>query len=221
MVAPPFKYARAQPRVAPYVILPGEGMCELLHTGDVFRSSSGDPSPRGTDGSNPSSSSRKSANFRFLSRRGPRVRIPFPPGCGRRACGGLDRAPPLGFENFRIVGPNPLRPIRGRGAETRSGRRHRTPFSRHTRALRTTWLATADKYRARAQRTLAAYWERFARTTGCPSPISPLSDRRKKLPRCHRPGETTRGSELCAPMAFPRGSAQGRGWDCRPQANDG
>jgi hypothetical protein len=42
-------------------------MCELLHTGDVFRSSSGDPYPRGTDGSNPSSSSKESANHRFLS----------------------------------------------------------------------------------------------------------------------------------------------------------
>ena len=35
-------------------------MCELLHTGDVFWPSSGDPPPRGTDGSNPSPSSEES-----------------------------------------------------------------------------------------------------------------------------------------------------------------
>jgi hypothetical protein len=40
-------------------------MCELLHTGDVFWPSSGDPPPRGTDGSNPSPSRGESTNHRF------------------------------------------------------------------------------------------------------------------------------------------------------------
>src|SRR5215831_8246254 len=39
-------------------------MCELLHTGNVFRSSSGDLSPLGTDVSNPSSSSAESETNR-------------------------------------------------------------------------------------------------------------------------------------------------------------
>jgi hypothetical protein len=50
-----------------------EGMCELLHTSDVFWPSSGDPPPRGTDGSNPSPSSGESVANSVFPKAGPRA----------------------------------------------------------------------------------------------------------------------------------------------------
>ncbi len=138
----------------------------------------------------------------------------------------LDRTPALGFEIFVSSAPTPFVPSESVG-ETRSCPRHRTSFSRRARTVRTIWLAAADKYRAGARcRPYPAHagfsmrnglrlraGSASARTTGCPSPTNLLSDRGKKLPRRHRPIETTIGSKLCCPQwRSHKGSARGRRW---------
>ena len=62
-----------------------EGMCELLHTGDVFWPSSGDPPPRGTDGSNPFPSSGESC----------KPSVPWRLVCCRSACQGATPQPQI------------------------------------------------------------------------------------------------------------------------------
>ncbi len=184
-----------------------DGMCELLHTPRRFRSSSGDPSPRGTDGSNPSSSSAESA-ANFVSGREAWKGIP---GDQQRALGVVCRgAPTDGISDFRddslpVAAPKSVR--RYAGPHVYNGRRYIVVVFPPTlrlpgRRLVVGWRITVIGWviaRGRVGRGRRGTGRSTNRDPGCRTGRDPVADARSIHRTASVDGATHRGSAIRTP----------------------